>query len=306
MPSSDALPAIRRPSLRERLVGFGLRRYPLLSGCGSLANHRLLRSLAGSRPGLVWAAGPAGAMAVPPEDWVGRAVLLAGDLDRKITQLCRRLLAAGDHAIDVGANIGLVTTTMAARVGPQGRVLAVEPNPVNLRLLHATIARAGLSQVAVHACALGSADGELALHVPAGNSGAASLLSLPGKTLVDEPVVPVRRLDGIVEAGCPIALMKIDVEGFEDEVLSGGSGLLGGGAVDAIVLERHRVGLPADDPALGRLLQWGYTLYAVPRCLLRLRLQRLDARSPVPPGCNDYLAVRASTRAGSIAAALAS
>lgn len=49
-------------------------------------------------------------------------------------ELIARLLQPGACAVDVGANIGLHTLAMSAACGPTGRVLALEPDPGNLRL----------------------------------------------------------------------------------------------------------------------------------------------------------------------------
>ena len=45
------------------------------------------------------------------------------------SEIIWRLLSPGETAIDIGANIGYVSSIMAARVGLQGKVLAFEPHP---------------------------------------------------------------------------------------------------------------------------------------------------------------------------------
>lgn len=55
----------------------------------------------------------------------------------------RATLRRGDTFLDVGANIGYLTLLGAAAVGPEGTVLAIEPEPRNVSLLRANIWRNG-------------------------------------------------------------------------------------------------------------------------------------------------------------------
>lgn len=59
-------------------------------------------------------------------------------------------LGEGTVALDVGANVGYHAVTMARRVGPTGRVVALEPDPFNFQLLPANLRLNGVSNV----CAL--------------------------------------------------------------------------------------------------------------------------------------------------------
>src|ERR1039458_5553381 len=59
----------------------------------------------------------------------------------------RSLLAPGQTAVDVGANMGFVTTMLASIVGRSGRVLAFEPSPTVFAKLKKTISANALSQV---------------------------------------------------------------------------------------------------------------------------------------------------------------
>jgi len=53
----------------------------------------------------------------------------------------------GDCCMDLGANIGLLTVVMAELAGPEGTVIAVEPNAASLENLERTVAGCGLRQV---------------------------------------------------------------------------------------------------------------------------------------------------------------
>jgi len=125
--------------------------------------------------------------------------------------------------IDVGANIGYFTALMSKLAGPAGKVLAIEPEPRNLRLLRENMALNHLENVDVHACALGASEGfaTLGLYKPV-NRGRHSILNAEAREKLE---VPLRTLDVIVrESAASIrswSLVKIDVEGYEAFVVAG-------------------------------------------------------------------------------------
>ena len=133
------------------------------------------------------------------------------------------LSACDGDLLDVGANIGAVCLPFA-RLRPSWRVVAVEAHPGVFALLRENISANHLENVAaIHAVA-GEATGRVSipitnLEVP-GNHGASSLYKK------GVPTAPVRmmRIDDLAPERCRFA--KIDVEGFEDRVLKGGTRLL--------------------------------------------------------------------------------
>lgn len=128
-------------------------------------------------------------------------------------------LRAGDTYVDVGANVGLLALRAASVVGRTGRVIAIEAHPRTAGFLADNVALNGFAQVQVVHRAVGESDGTLTFtdfvsddqnHVQVDGAGVA---------------VRVQRLDELVPAG-PIALLKVDVEGFELAVFRGAEGVL--------------------------------------------------------------------------------
>jgi FkbM family methyltransferase len=134
-------------------------------------------------------------------------------------------LAAVEPAtvIDVGANKGQFSQFAASR-WPKARILAFEPQPRPARKYRSVLGQ----RATLFGCALGAEEGRLDMHV-ASRDDSSSLLSLGDrqKSLfrMDEVAtitVEVRRLDSVL-AGLVAApaLLKIDVQGYEFEVLQG-------------------------------------------------------------------------------------
>ncbi|HNU11809.1 MAG TPA: FkbM family methyltransferase [Rubrivivax sp.] len=146
------------------------------------------------------------------------------EFEPEVRDALLRLARPGDTVVDIGANIGWFTLHLARRVGPAGVIHAFEPEPANLRLLEANVRANGLSWVVIHPVALGEAPGEALLHTTAYNTG---MHRLYDSVCCDGPAIPVavQRLDDLLAPG-QVALVKIDVEGYEHAVLRGARVLL--------------------------------------------------------------------------------
>ena len=158
---------------------------------------------------------PAGWLLAPAAD---QKLLVAlyesgGVLEPGTTAVVEGLLAPDAIVVDAGANIGLITLPAARRVGDTGHIIAVEPTPELVGLLRRSMALNDLEgRVVVHDCAAGEHAGRHGFNV-APARGHSSLLALD---VVSERIeVDVRPLDDLVPAGTAVALVKLDVEGFE-------------------------------------------------------------------------------------------
>ena len=125
----------------------------------------------------------------------------------------------GDCVWDVGANLGLYTKLFAERAGAKGRVVAFEPAPECFASMQESLA--GQANVTLMNQALGDAEGQLGLSMAEDARGATHTFA-PGASGARVVQVPVRRGDDVVAQGAPPPqVIKIDVEGFEEEVLAG-------------------------------------------------------------------------------------
>lgn len=161
------------------------------------------------------------AMELDLGDWVARHIYLTGGFELGCTNLLRAILRPGDAFVDVGANIGYFTLLASVLVGRNGEVIAVEPNPGARARLERNVSLNRLTNVRVVEAALSDRAGELTLHLgPADNSGLSSF-RVP-RDSARSIAVAVRTLDSLVTLDArPRAIVKIDVEGAELQVLRG-------------------------------------------------------------------------------------
>ena len=143
------------------------------------------------------------------------------------------VLTAGGVALDIGANGGQFSLKLAAALRRQGvhqfMIHAFEPNPYIFDLLTTSLAlNPGLRHhVCCHALALGTEAGEMAFAYDPANSGGGSISGDPSPSKL-HCQVKVERLDDVVRSLCltRIDFIKIDVEGFEPDVLLGGGSVI--------------------------------------------------------------------------------
>lgn len=134
-------------------------------------------------------------------------------------ELFRDYCKPGDVVVDVGANVGEVSIVMSQRVGPAGSVFAFEPLPRVYGYLRGNLALNACANVKARNVALGAAPG--VAHMTDDRRDDMNRLAADGIITID-----CSTLDIEVPADLHPALVKIDVEGTELNVLSGGSELL--------------------------------------------------------------------------------
>ncbi len=134
--------------------------------------------------------------------------------EEHIQKLIYRYARPGSIVLDIGAHIGTHTLTMALAVGPQGQVLALEPQPKLFRELFLNMAINDLHNISFYWAGAGDRQGSIELGpLSTNNEGGSSLCGGTGQ------VVQLLTIDSLRLSN--VSLMKIDVEGMEDQVLEG-------------------------------------------------------------------------------------
>lgn len=164
------------------------------------------------------------------EDAIGRRIFKRGSYEEDLTAYITRRIAfeEGSVFVDVGANIGWYSLTVARAAKARISILAFEPDPLSFRLLSENIRLNGCDAVRAVQQAVSDAETIMTLYLYANkNRGRHSLLPIN-----DEGTVEVRTtsLDAFLDREGidprKVAFVKIDVEGYEYHVLNGARRLL--------------------------------------------------------------------------------
>ena len=151
-------------------------------------------------------------------------VMLDGYWEIWLTQILAKLITPGMVVVDVGANFGYYTVLAASCVWPDGKVIAIEPNPPVAAVMEKTIQLNGFQDI-VHiekVAATSTNEGECHLYVPFGEPKNASIVeagsNFPGGETIS---VPMRTIDSLCSHFDRVDLVKIDAEGAEIAVIEG-------------------------------------------------------------------------------------
>lgn len=123
-------------------------------------------------------------------------------------------LRKNDIIIDAGANIGTMTLGSSLIVGSKGKVYSIEPHPRTFNFLKGNILLNRFTNIETFNVALGSSSGNISFSNKKSDDQNAVVMNENGTS------VPIRRLDELIDSN-NIALLKIDVEGYEKFVLMG-------------------------------------------------------------------------------------
>ena len=158
----------------------------------------------------------------PAENHCDRTVLGRGELPEKPERaLIEPLLANGMTFVDIGANVGVYSLFVSQRTGGTATVLAFEPHPRTFAKLDFNCAQNGFDRIVrVNAGVAGTEAETVLFSDGGGNIGNASLLKSVGIGR-EEIAIRLRPLAAVLaeQAIDRIDLLKIDVEGFEDQAL---------------------------------------------------------------------------------------
>jgi FkbM family methyltransferase len=155
-------------------------------------------------------------------------MMFYGVFSSELIQLLSLLVAAGDSVIDVGAQVGYISSHLARLVGPTGRVHSFEPDPNALARLRASTAANGQDWIRIFPVAAGRGASEIDFYVSP-TIGWSTALEETHLTNLSRIKVRCAAIDELAAAGeiqRPVSFVKIDVEGYECAVLEGMQQLL--------------------------------------------------------------------------------
>lgn len=179
------------------------------------------------------------------EDYIQRCMYL-NVFEPEETSFVQAYLKPGMCFVDAGANIGYYSLLAAEKVGLKGLVMAFEPSPYAYERLVRTVTENGLRQVRAEQAGLGEQNGVARLQLPVEKGNHTPTMVGIGDTNVI--TTPVYRLDEYLERRgiAKVDLLKLDVEGYEPNIILGADRYLKAGRISALLCEFHRPWLEAN------------------------------------------------------------
>jgi len=173
--------------------------------------------------GIVWLNTEDIAIYTSADNYIEWTILSTGTYEDEIGKLIRISLNEGDTALDIGANIGLQSIRMSQCVKSDGKVYSFEPIEYVQEKFKKNISLNKASNVVLFPFALADEAGETDVKIDR-NSWNQGAFSLSNKNAGNETQkISIKVADEVpeIQALEQLALIKIDVEGFEYHVLRG-------------------------------------------------------------------------------------
>ena len=166
-------------------------------------------------------------------------ILGAGGYESKLSEKMLSSIDNGDCVWDIGANVGYYTTRFSDLVGASGQVFAFEPSPWNRKKLES--ATSERKNVTIMALGLSDTEGEAVLLQGRDDIGATSRIVSNAVASETSHCIRLAKGDALVAAAEAVQpnVLKIDVEGFELEVIRGLKETLASPAVRHVFIEVH-------------------------------------------------------------------
>jgi FkbM family methyltransferase len=161
-------------------------------------------------------------LAIDIDDYAS-CMMFYGRYSAELITLTKSVVQRGSSVLDIGAQLGYMTAHLAELVGPTGCVHSFEPDPKALALLRRTVKANEHSWVKIFPFVVGDMEGEIDFNLSPtlGWSTAVKGTHLRDLSTIRARATTIDRLSADGELRRPVSFIKIDVEGFECQVLDG-------------------------------------------------------------------------------------
>ncbi|MCL5807625.1 MAG: FkbM family methyltransferase [Deltaproteobacteria bacterium] len=181
-------------------------------------------------------------------DFIQQAIYSYQYYEIEDVKALRKMVPFGGVFFDIGANVGQYSLLAANLVGPAGRVYSFEPGEIIFKRLKRNVDLNKFENISLINKAVGNLSGETEFYAAKGrNSGEGSLLRLSsGRGEIREQTscrVGIVRLDDFCEKENikRVNVLKIDAEGYENEIIKGAGNILNLNQDLLVMMEISRV-----------------------------------------------------------------
>ncbi len=162
-----------------------------------------------------------------------RLIVIDGDFEREFFALADALLSKGGVFLDVGANFGLLSCGLAGRHAGEVQFHLFEPNPVLVQLIGRSVARYPAMECHINCAAVSDRDGYVSFVVNADQTGTSHIAPEGGARTRSVTIDDYLDRENIAA----VALMKIDIEGYELTAVRGAARSLRSRRIQAVYFE---------------------------------------------------------------------
>jgi FkbM family methyltransferase len=219
---------------------------------------------------------------VRPEEEHGKILNILGIIDLAVTEILFRLTDDGESAVDIGANIGYMTSILSLNVGAKGKVYAFEAHPDIFDELMFNVRNwmqnYDISNIESNHVAVSDKSGEIELFVPSDFQSNRGLASIQKGGDIGYEAITVSAIaldDKFINQ--EIGVLKLDVEGHELNVLQGAKSLLQSKKIRDCIFEEHH-DYPTDTTTF--MENMGYTIFRVHRNFFGIDLLPANSLTP--------------------------
>jgi len=161
---------------------------------------------------------------IPDDIGISRELQIFKTHEPLTTKLTSKILEKGMTCLDIGANIGYYAFLESKAIGENGKVIAIEPSPINFKQLKQNLELNNSSNVEIYNFAIGDKEDKVEFIVSKLSNlsyVAASRRKIPEDAQIIE--VPMIKMDDFVEEKklSKVDFVRMDVEGYEINVFDG-------------------------------------------------------------------------------------
>ncbi len=173
--------------------------------------------------GIVWLNDEDIAIYTTADNFIERAILTTGTYEDEINKAIRLSLKTGGVALDIGANIGLQSLRMSQAAGSDGKVIAFEPLQYLQKKFKKNIGLNKANNIILLPYALSDQESKAEFKIDPNtwNQGAFSIAGKQDGTELQNVEIKIGDDIPEIKALSRLDLIKIDVEGFEFQVMKG-------------------------------------------------------------------------------------
>jgi FkbM family methyltransferase len=164
---------------------------------------------------------------IPNDKGISEELLMFKTHEPLSTNLFRKILKQGMTCLDVGSNIGYYVCLENKIVGKNGKIIAIEPSPINFKYLQKNVNLQNTTNIELFNFACGKKNGKIDFLVSNRSNwsrvASDDLIDAPPDTILETISLPIKKLDSFIhEQGInKLDFVRMDVEGYELNILEG-------------------------------------------------------------------------------------